>query len=410
MKKLLACILVIAMLASLAACGKKEETPSNANNETTKAAEPTKAETTPEPTATTAPTATPEPTATPTPEPTATPDPALVISDVKVTVPDGQPEILEGNDDDDISDLVGSWYEQDALFPRNLVVNEDGSIELRFQGGGAMYGNVVAQSENGVAPFYIFSDTDGDFIASAQKDNVADGIIVLSTLEDGELTFVRDSESASTVDITAMFGTWIEETRETGWQIVVSADGWEAYRDGEQLEGDFALRDTFVILRQFDGNYWTNLSFEAGADGSVRVFASDLGENGVWFRKYTAEDEYPEYVPGDDYCGLYQCDRASMQVMREGAGAFIFDIIWANSAEEWVEWNYWTFYSEEDDAFHSDGGSVKWLCTYNAETGEEEKEVLSTDEKADFSPYENYMFWIDQTGDIEGEMQFEKMP
>ena len=98
-----------------------------------------------------------------------------------------------------------------------------------------------------------------------------------------------------------------------------------------------------------------------------------------------------------------------MTLMREGAGAFIFDITWANSANEYVEWNYWTFYSEEDNAFHADGGSVKWLCTYNAETNDVDKEVLSTDEKADFAPSGNHMFWIDQTGEIEGEVQFEKI-
>ena len=403
MKKLLAFILVIAMVAALAACGKKETTSSNENNETTKAAEPTKAETTPEPTATTAPTATPEPTATPTPEPTATPTPEPTAT--PVPEPTADPV-----DDNDISDLVGTWNEMDALFSRTLVVNDDGSIELRFQGGGAKYGSVEAQSENGVAPFYIFSDSDGDFIASAQKDNVANGILVLQAGEDGEITFIRAEESEPTFDLSALFGTWIEETPETGWEINVSADGWMAYRDGEQLEGDFVLRDSFVILRQFDGNYWTNLTFEAGV-GGIRVLATDLGENGVWFRPFTAEDEFPENVPGDEYCGFYLSDSASMSVCREGAGAFIFEILWAKSESEWFEWNYWTFYSEEDNAFHTNGGCTKWLCKYDSETGDESGEKISDSEAADFAPSgDNLMFWIDQTGEIEGEMQFEKQP
>ena len=97
-----------------------------------------------------------------------------------------------------------------------------------------------------------------------------------------------------------------------------------------------------------------------------------------------------------------------MEVMREGAGAFIFKIKWADSAEEWIEWEYWTNYDEESNAFHTNGGNMKWKCTADA-SGEEDKELLSTEEEADFSPYENLMFWIDQTGNIEGEMQFEKV-
>ena len=312
MKKLIACILVIVMAATLAACGNKENTPSNGNNETTKAAEATKPveTTTPEPTATTAPTTTTAPTETPEP----TPD---TITDVNVTTPapETTPEPVVA--EDDLGELVGAWYELADLFPRTLNVSADGSFELRYQGSGAIYGSVVAQSENGVAPFYIFSESDGTFFASAQKD-FTDGIIVLQTVAEGELRFARDTGSP--------------------------------------------------------------------------------------------EDEFPESVPGDEYCGTYQSDRAVMTVMREGAGAFIFDIVWATSANEWVEWNYWTFYSDEDGAFHGDGGSVKWNCRYDDVSGEEVKDVVWTDGKADFAPSENgSMFWIDQTGEIEGEMQFRKM-
>ena len=97
-----------------------------------------------------------------------------------------------------------------------------------------------------------------------------------------------------------------------------------------------------------------------------------------------------------------------MEVMREGTGAFIFTIKWANSASEWIEWQYWTNYDEASDAFHTNGGNLKFKCTAN-EDGEEDRELISDKEEADFSPYENLMFWIDQTGDIEGEMQFVKV-
>ena len=143
MKKLLTCILVIAMIATLAACGKKEDTPTGGNTEPTAAAEATKpAETaTPEPTATTEPTE--EPTAEPTEEPTAEPTEAPAA-------------------DTGLGELVGVWNEIGDLFSRTLIVNEDGSMELRFQGGVFITANDLRAVRNKLFYKRLIADPDSE--------------------------------------------------------------------------------------------------------------------------------------------------------------------------------------------------------------------------------------------------------
>lgn len=395
MKKLLATILVIVMIASLAACGKKEDTNSGGSNEPTKEAEATKpAETTPEAT----PEATPKTTPEVTEEPAATEEPTEA------------PAV-----DTSLGDLVGSWSEINSLFSRTLVVNEDGSMELKFPGGGAMYGSVSVQVKDDGNAYYIFSDTEGNAIAEFPK-NISDDTFVLNTAEDGDITFQRNTNPEPTVNFEAIAGNWKEEEDVTGWEFEIHNDGsWVAYRGEEEASGDIVIKPYgmsgipyTIDLREFTGDIWTTISWDWSTDTVERLNAMDHGDGGVWYVRNDGFEEFPENVPGDEYCGTYQCDRASMEVMREGAGAFIFTIKWANSASEWIEWQYWTNYDEASDAFHTNGGNVKFKCTTN-EDGEEDRELISDKEEADFSPYENLMFWIDQTGDIEGEMQFVKV-
>ena len=74
----------------------------------------------------------------------------------------------------DISEIAGTWNEVDTLYPRTLVIKNDGSFTITFTNGGTMYG--IAKVEeigypNGsimtksVSPYLVLLDVmlpDGD--------------------------------------------------------------------------------------------------------------------------------------------------------------------------------------------------------------------------------------------------------
>jgi len=416
MKKLVLCIMIIAMIAVAAACGKNEDSASGGNNEATKAAEATKpAETTPEPTATTAPT--PDPVSEK--EPTVTEEPA--VTEEPTAEPTTEPTATETPEptpaeDNDISELVGSWYEVGSVFSRTINISAEGAVQIVYEGSGMRYGSVIVRPADSGALYYYFLDTDGKLFAETPK-KIEDGIIVLDIANEGRVSFKKDDSSIPAPALDALEGSWVEEDVEDGWNLTLTEDGsWTAYRNEEVKEGyarviRYGLNDIpyAFSLRTFDGGYWTTVVWDWNSETIENLNALDLGENGTKFRRFTSEDEFPSNVPGDEYVGNWQNGRCSLSVYREGAGAFIFEIIWANSASEWDRWSYWTFYSEENKAFTSDGMSSLSKCTYDYETGEENAEVISNEESAVFTVYEDKLIWHDNTGK-QGDLEFERMP
>lgn len=418
MKKLVLCIMIMAMIAAAAACGKKEDASSGGNNEPTKSAEATKpAETTPEPTVTTAPTEDPvsgkEPTVTeepaateePTPEPTATPE--------VTETPEPTPTPATDND---IADLVGSWYEVDSAFPRTLDVSAEGAVQIVYEGGGIRYGSVVLRPADSGDLYYYFFDTEGTLFAAAPK-KINDGVIVIDIADEGEASFKKDDNPVPAPALNTLEGSWVEEDVEGGWDLIVTEDGsWTASRNEENAEGyvrvvRYGLNDIpyAFSFRTFDGGYWTTVVWDWNSETIENINALDLGDGGTKFRRFTGEDEFPSNVPGDKYVGEWANGRCSMTVYREGAGAFIFELIWADSASEWNKWSYWTFYSEENKTFTSDGMSSLYRCTYDSETGEENTEVISNEESAVFTVFgEDKLIWHDNTGK-QGELEFERI-
>ena len=72
----------------------------------------------------------------------------------------GQVEIT-----DNIQDIVGFWLEDNALDPRLLTINEDGSYKLAYEGGGSRFGTVKLVTEvypDITVSYYRFNDSQGE--------------------------------------------------------------------------------------------------------------------------------------------------------------------------------------------------------------------------------------------------------
>ena len=237
-------------------------------------------------------------------------------------------------------------------------------------------------------------------------------------------------EQIDDLDFSKLIGHWSEDNATYENTLAVNDDGSIelVYLGNTQLGSIITYKDEnsgiCYGIKDNNGNIIGKIIPEEIMDNFVTVYSPVAGE--FYFSRVNPDtnvstdnqedeydgDGYPIYTPGDEFTGTWQCDRASMTVMREGAAAFVFEIIWANSASEWVKWNYWTFYNEEAGAFSNEGDGVMWNYTYDPETGETIEELLSLEESADFvvDTENDCIYWIDNSGNIEDTLCFERIP
>jgi predicted small lipoprotein YifL len=275
MKKILTGILVIAMIAVLAACGKKEEPGNSGNTEitqeadTNRDAEPTKAA---EPTAkpTSAPTAAPEPDPTDEPEPVVEPDP------VDEPVDDPEP------DDDAFDDRTPG-----GKFGDSLTLDEDpSSMDYVFITYFGVYcENTLHPEESFFYPYY------GDYMAEETADEQNLAYLYFSPRDDGQLCFLEkhiNSDNAKT-DI-------------EGSKLKVEVDGETYY--GE-IYWDYELQREYFCLHIDKYNLW--LSFGAV---DTREVSDNLGsgtESGTETGTESGRTD-AEYFTIDPYTELFTMD------------------------------------------------------------------------------------------------------
>lgn len=54
--------------------------------------------------------------------------------------------------------IIGMWFEAGEMFPRTLVVSENGDFQLDYRGGGSLYGTVSAETANGETWFCFYDE------------------------------------------------------------------------------------------------------------------------------------------------------------------------------------------------------------------------------------------------------------
>ena len=163
-----------------------------------------------------------------------------------------------------------------------------------------------------------------------------------------------------------------------------------------------------LIVRK-DAISGTVLHVSLSDDNSADYFVDSIDytiENGkIVFdipEDYLGDEEWGE-VDGEQYLGIYQYDRCSIEVAREGEAAFVFDIKWGSSAFQTDQWIYFAFYQGEDNDGNayfvcSDGGTHVSHIT-DMETEVTEDEVIATDLAAEFVISDGLLYWHDLNDD-----------
>ena len=122
------------------------------------------------------------------------------------------------------------------------------------------------------------------------------------------------------------------------------------------------------------------------------ALALTLGLTGLCLAE--SEDARPAPSP-DPYSGIWQCDRATAEIIWEEEGYRVL-IQWGSSAWELTEWEYSCYYQEADNTMVATDGSRAEL-TFNDAGEETNCRVVYEDGRALFSlDAEGCLIWQDQ--------------
>ncbi len=140
--------------------------------------------------------------------------------------------------EENLNDLVGTWYEADVLDSRTLIIDQSGNFTLEYRGGGALYGTIEVTTE--VMPddtetyWYTFFDQEGEvWEALAIPDEGIQDDLYFG--QGGEPHFVKadsDGESSEAVDaaVQEFLGLWqcdrCSITIDDGFSGIVAAISW----------------------------------------------------------------------------------------------------------------------------------------------------------------------------------------
>ena len=150
----------------------------------------------------------------------------------------------------------------------------------------------------------------------------------------------------------------------------------EAPRNDEKKRNFFRLKEE-MMMKKF-------LSL-------LVALALALGLTGLCLAE--SEDARPAPSP-DPYSGIWQCDRATAEIIWEEEGYRVL-IQWGSSAWELTEWEYSCYYQEADNTMVATDGSRVEL-TFNDAGEETNCRVVYEDGKAVFSlDAEGRLIWQD---------------
>jgi hypothetical protein len=101
--------------------------------------------------------------------------------------------------------ILGTWYETDDLFSRTLVIKEDGSVEIYYEGGGITFGTIKVEAEEHPdgddTYWYNIYDEAGDFVEGFSVDTEAASLEELYGGQDGSTHFIRGGVGSPQFDM-----------------------------------------------------------------------------------------------------------------------------------------------------------------------------------------------------------------
>lgn len=397
-KRIISCIALIALSAAVTACGAQTAAPAPA--------ETTAAQTT---------TAAPETTAA---ETTTTKAPETTAAKTE--------------DSASVSDVVGTWFE-DALDPRTLTINEDGTFTLEYKGGGARYGTVKIDHDNGRARYGLYQDEDCWLSFSGNEDGSQLLDIWGTPADEPETHFRRDiairddgiddpepngygyypvySAPETGVSIDALEGSWYcteedeyivfhDTSLYTGEFVITYSDTTidEGYANLEYSLNPDNSREYWYNLYTYDGEFL--LGFSTGDTVPVNdLYAGQSGE--PHFERESAFDEESRdnYDPFYEYIGEWKSktqwnDNDLYIKISEDHGSIIAEVT-AHSAVADYQWTYICTGSEDGTYIECTGGGTLVRTDYAPNGDIQDPETVYSDGTAKFNIKGGTLFWED---------------
>ena len=211
--------------------------------------------------------------------------------------------------------IAGTWYETDVLDSRTLTVNNDGSYELAYRGGGAAYGTVSVETDDNGAVKYCFYEEDGTLWAAFDcNERVSD----LYSEDDGGLHFVGSE--------------YVDENE----------DSFDTLNDFEDAE---FLHETSegVDAEAYEGMWACDRC-------SITIEDAGNGEYSVYITWANSAEECAEW--------LYTCtyDEYTATLVCDGTGT-LSNVVYKDDGTE----DYTDVYTDGTAAFIMREGTLTWL-------------------------------------------------
>lgn len=179
MKKLTACLAMLTMISAMVSCGKTAAKNNSTPAKTTSSAATTTSENTSEKT-----------------------EAATVKGSKADNNSSTEADSANGTaapDAYDVSAIVGTWYEENALDSRTLTINADGTYQLAYRGGGSKFGNIKIEAQGSGDLWYCFCPDEENKLVRFSVKRGEDNMNRLCSASDGtSMSFVSAADVSQT--------------------------------------------------------------------------------------------------------------------------------------------------------------------------------------------------------------------
>ncbi|MBR1443590.1 MAG: hypothetical protein IJ583_08660 [Firmicutes bacterium] len=355
---------------------------------------------------------------------------ATVESD-KTKVSDMKEKKISSEGNARVKDIAGVWFE-DALDPRTLTIDEDGTFTLEYKGGGFKSGIVTIDYEvfgdgSQRAWYNLSEDGDENWISFSENDDGSQLLDILAYDEDGEVHFRRDIAIRDEgLDEPNEYGFFpVTSVQPTGISIAVLDGIWKSdngdaivFYDGDIFTGSFDVTyadktiDEGYVQLEYSLNpddsreYWYNLykndgEFFLGFGVSGDIPLNDLyaGQSGE--PHYTRESDDSISGSAEDFFGIWACGRVTADIADDPASEYItVDIHWSSSASEGSTWRYYCTYDESANVLRCDGLGSRLDYSY-AEDGTFTDSSVYDESDAVFEIRNGALIWSDDNENMD---------
>ena len=213
-------------------------------------------------------------------------------------------------------DIAGTWFETDALDPRTLTINEDGTFALVYKGGGTMTGTVTTDHEvsgdGSKRLWYSLRETDDEVWVSFPESEDGTPLTSFSGITaDGEVSFTRAE---------ALFGAGDGKNGPIALAMLKTGTDLQSYSNAEAHRFDDG-----ELSVDLDGD-GTDEVLDLTHTNTITVFDEEVTERAFYIngteikavKKCTADEYADHYEAVDSFSDYYYiCDIDSSDKYKE---------------------------------------------------------------------------------------------